>query len=181
MRELHAVDAELAYLIEPLLGVTFSPTIARAGGEAVNVIPSHAPIDIDCRMLPGQNGDDVRREVERALAGFGDACDFEWVDLTEGNESPSDTPLSAAVESVMQTLVPGAVVVPLHLCGFTDSRWFREFFPEVVAYGFCPFVAEDAGDDGRPRARQGRAHPRRRRAGCRCSSSSASSTSCSPR
>ena len=24
------------------------------------------------------------------------------------------------------------------LPGFTDSRWFREAFPECVAYGFCP-------------------------------------------
>jgi acetylornithine deacetylase/succinyl-diaminopimelate desuccinylase-like protein len=159
VRELHAVDAELAYLIEPLLGVTFSPTIARAGGEAVNVIPSHASIDIDCRMLPGQTGDDVRREVERALAGLGDTCEFEWVDLTEGNESSADTPLSAAVESVMQTLVPGAAVVPIHLCGFTDSRWFREYVPGVVAYGFCPFVAEDAGTmDGREHAKDERIH-----------------------
>ena len=24
------------------------------------------------------------------------------------------------------------------LPGFTDSRWFREAFPDCVAYGFCP-------------------------------------------
>jgi acetylornithine deacetylase/succinyl-diaminopimelate desuccinylase-like protein len=33
---------------------------------------------------------------------------------------------------------PGAEVVPFMLPGFTDSRHFREAFPECVAYGFCP-------------------------------------------
>ena len=58
------------------------------------------------------------------------------------------TPLSEAIERVMDRLVPGAEVIPLHLTGFTDSRWFREAFPDMVAYGFCPFVAEDSATMG---------------------------------
>jgi acetylornithine deacetylase/succinyl-diaminopimelate desuccinylase-like protein len=153
VRRLHTLDPEAAYLIEPLLGVTFSPTIVHGGGEAVNVIPSHAAVDVDCRVLPGQTGDDVRREVAAALAGIL-GWEFAWTDLTSGNESPVPTPLSAAVENAMAQLVPGSEVVPLHLCGFTDSRWFREAFPDIVAYGFCPFVAEDAATMG------GREHAR---------------------
>jgi acetylornithine deacetylase/succinyl-diaminopimelate desuccinylase-like protein len=147
VRELHDIDAEAAYEIEPLLGMTFSPTILSGDSGAVNVIPSHASVDIDCRILPGQTGDDVRREVEAALAAIA-GWEFEWTDLTESNESPVPTPLSAAIERVMAELVPAGEVVPLHLCGFTDSRWFREAFPDIVAYGFCPFVAEDAATMG---------------------------------
>jgi len=33
---------------------------------------------------------------------------------------------------------PGAESVPVILPGFSDSRWFREAFPECVAYGFFP-------------------------------------------
>jgi acetylornithine deacetylase/succinyl-diaminopimelate desuccinylase-like protein len=159
VRELARRDVETAYQIEPLLGITFSPTIARGGGEAVNVIPSHASIDIDCRMLPHQDRQDVCREVERALAHLDGRWEFEWVDVTEGNESPAETPLAQAIERVLTALVPDAVVVPLHLCGFTDSRWFREAFPDVVAYGFCPFVAEDAATmGGREHAKDERVH-----------------------
>ena len=50
--------------------------------------------------------------------------------------------------------MPGSEIVPLHLCGFTDSRWFREAFPDIAAYGFCPFVAEDTATMG------GREHAR---------------------
>jgi acetylornithine deacetylase/succinyl-diaminopimelate desuccinylase-like protein len=38
---------------------------------------------------------------------------------------------------------PGAVVAPSGLPGFTDSRWFREAFPDCVAYGFMPARAFD--------------------------------------
>ena len=30
--------------------------------------------------------------------------------------------------------------------GFTDSRWFREAFPDCVAYGFFPMRAMDLFD-----------------------------------
>ena len=33
---------------------------------------------------------------------------------------------------------PGASTVPVILPGFSDSRWFREAFPECTAYGFFP-------------------------------------------
>ena len=38
---------------------------------------------------------------------------------------------------------PGATVAPVVLPGFTDSRWFREAFPDCVAYGFFPQRAMD--------------------------------------
>jgi len=148
IRDLLAAGDETAYHIEPLLGITFSPTIARAGGEAVNVIPSHAELTVDCRVLPGQTVDDVRRAVDDALAPLGDRWSFEIVDLTEGNESPATSPLSDSLERVLVDMVPDADLVPTLLCGFTDSRWFRETQPDAVAYGFCPFFAEDSAAMG---------------------------------
>jgi len=156
VRDLRARDPEAAYEIEPLIGMTFSPTILHGGGEAVNVIPSHAAVDVDCRILPSHTPDDVRREVAAALEGIDD-WEFEWLDLTDANESAVPTALSQAVERVMAELAPGAAVVPLYLCGFTDSRWFREAFPEIVAYGFCPFLNEDTATlGGREHARDER-------------------------
>ena len=38
----------------------------------------------------------------------------------------------------LRAAIPGAEVVPVILPGFTDSRHFREAFPECVAYGFFP-------------------------------------------
>jgi acetylornithine deacetylase/succinyl-diaminopimelate desuccinylase-like protein len=38
---------------------------------------------------------------------------------------------------------PDAAVTPAVMPGFTDSRWFREAFPDCVAYGFFPHRAMD--------------------------------------
>jgi acetylornithine deacetylase/succinyl-diaminopimelate desuccinylase-like protein len=144
IREMLAAGDETAYLIEPLLGITFSPTIARAGGEAVNVIPSHAELTVDCRILPGQAVQDVRREVDLALAHLRDSWSFEIVDITDGNQSAAPSRLSDTLARVLTDMVPNADLVPTLLCGFTDSRWFRETQPDAIAYGFCPFFTEDS-------------------------------------
>jgi acetylornithine deacetylase/succinyl-diaminopimelate desuccinylase-like protein len=38
---------------------------------------------------------------------------------------------------------PGASVAPFMLPGFSDSRWFRDAFPDCVAYGFFPQTEMD--------------------------------------
>ena len=55
-----------------------------------------------------------------------------------GNRSPIATPLMDAISGWIAEQDPGAEVVPVILPGFTDSRHFREAFPECVAYGFFP-------------------------------------------
>ena len=144
VRELAVADPGVAAVIEPLLGLTFSSTIVRAGGEAVNVIPSRAAVTVDCRLLPGQNAEDVRHEIARALEGIEDPWEMEMLNLTPGSESPPDTPFRDAIAATMKELVPGAEVLAAHFSGFTDSAHLRAAFPDAVAYGFCPFIVEDA-------------------------------------
>ena len=38
---------------------------------------------------------------------------------------------------------PGAKVAPVVLPGFSDSHWFRDSFPDCIAYGFFPQKAMD--------------------------------------
>ena len=139
--ELRAADAVVASLIEPLFGATFTPTVLRAG-EAINVIPTHAEALVDCRILPGMTLEDTRRQVAAVLDPLGIAWELEWVDTTEPNASPAPTPLSDSIARVVRREVPEAALAPMMAGSFTDSRWVREAFPECVAYGFAPYVAE---------------------------------------
>jgi acetylornithine deacetylase/succinyl-diaminopimelate desuccinylase-like protein len=43
-----------------------------------------------------------------------------------------------AIDRWVRAHDPGAETVPVILPGFSDSRWFRDKFPECVAYGFFP-------------------------------------------
>jgi acetylornithine deacetylase/succinyl-diaminopimelate desuccinylase-like protein len=44
----------------------------------------------------------------------------------------------AAIDGWVKANDPDAETVPVILPGFSDSRWFREAFPNCVAYGFFP-------------------------------------------
>lgn len=46
---------------------TLVPTAVRTEPESRNVIPSHAVITCDCRTVPGQEAEDVRRLLEEAV------------------------------------------------------------------------------------------------------------------
>jgi len=144
LAELHERDDMTARLLEPHYGITFSPTIVHSTSEAINVFPEQVVVSVDCRTLAGRGEDEVRAEVERALAGIEAPWDVEFVGSVLGNASAAPSPFSAAIDRVMERAVPGAQMVSLHCVGFTDSNWFRAAFPDVVAYGFGPYIEEDA-------------------------------------
>jgi acetylornithine deacetylase/succinyl-diaminopimelate desuccinylase-like protein len=138
VERLYAADPRLATMFEPMLGVTFTPTRAAAS-QKVNVIPSRAEVHVDCRVPPGLGEDEVRRAIVEVLGSDGDG-DFavECTERVVGNGSPLDSPLREAIDGWVAANDPDAVTVPVILPGFTDSRHFRNAFPDCVAYGFFP-------------------------------------------
>ena len=139
--ELRRLDPEVAALVEPLLGATFTPTMLDAG-QAVNVIPTRAEACIDCRILPEMTAAGTRELVAAVLDPLGIDWEFEWVDVTTPNASPAPTALSESIARVLYRDVPDAVLAPMCSGSFTDSRWVREYFPDCIAYGFAPYVVE---------------------------------------
>src|SRR4051794_25406038 len=132
---LERVDPRLAIMLEPLMGVTFSPTMVRAS-EKVNVIPAAAHLKVDCRVPPGENEESVRAAVAEIVPAGDWSLNFD--ETVVGNRSPAESPLMDQIHDFIGREAPGAVVAPSGLPGFTDSRWFREAFPDCVAYGFMP-------------------------------------------
>jgi acetylornithine deacetylase/succinyl-diaminopimelate desuccinylase-like protein len=126
----------VAYLLDPMLRVTLVPTTARAS-EKENVIPSVAETLVDCRVPPGVEEDEVRREAE-AVLGAPNGYSLEFANHVVGNRSPSDSPLRDAIADWLGENDPGARLVPTVMAGFSDSHWFREAFDSATVYGFCP-------------------------------------------
>jgi acetylornithine deacetylase/succinyl-diaminopimelate desuccinylase-like protein len=123
------------YLVEPMLGITLTPTIAE-GGKKANVIPSEAEALIDCRVPPGY-GKDEALEALRSLIGDGD-YDVEFSEAVVGNSSPIESPLADAIRSWLGEVEPDGALAPTVMPGFSDSNPFRTAFPDAVVYGFCP-------------------------------------------
>jgi acetylornithine deacetylase/succinyl-diaminopimelate desuccinylase-like protein len=121
-------------LIEPLLGMTVSPTKAHASDKR-NVIPALCEITVDTRLLPGQSPE----EAEATLRAWLGAGDYDLVNFERqgGTRSQIGGPLWDAVQSFVEHEEPGAAAAPICVAGFTDSHWMREAFG-TVAYGFFP-------------------------------------------
>ena len=129
-----AVAPLLAEMVEPLLSMTLSPTMANASQKR-NVIPAICDITVDSRLLPGMTTDE-QHAIVRDVLGDGD---YELMSLEAhgGSRSEIRTPLWDAVSSWVESVDPGARPAPVCVAGFTDSHWFREAFG-TVAYGFFP-------------------------------------------
>ena len=101
------------------------------------MIPAHAHIRVDCRVPPGLGVDHARKRVMEAI-GEADGLTVTFDEQVMGNRSPLESDLMDHIRAFVEAEDPGAVVAPTVLWGFTDSRWFREAFPDCIAYGFCP-------------------------------------------
>jgi len=131
------VAPALLIVVEPMLGVTLTPTMAHAS-DKVNVIPSRAQLKVDCRVPPGLGEDAARRRIKEVLGEAGAQLQVDFSETVVGNQSPVETPLMEAIARWVASTEPQAETVPVILPGFSDSRWFRDAFPDCVAYGFFP-------------------------------------------
>jgi acetylornithine deacetylase/succinyl-diaminopimelate desuccinylase-like protein len=135
LAQIESADPALAVLVEPMLGVSLSPTILHAG-EKINVIPSRAELQVDCRVPP-ELGEQQVHEALRAVIGE-DGYRVEFTDPVVGNRSSPESPLMDSIRRFVERADPGAEVAPIAMPGFSDSHWWRAAFPDCVVYGFFP-------------------------------------------
>ena len=126
---------EIAAFVDPMSSVTFAATRAGAS-EKINVIPARAWVKVDCRTPPGMGREGAEAHIRAALEGLDYELTFD--EQVVGNASAVETPLMDALRGWIAHEEPDAVVVPTMIPAFTDSRHFRDAFPECVAYGFFP-------------------------------------------
>jgi acetylornithine deacetylase/succinyl-diaminopimelate desuccinylase-like protein len=143
LARLREKDEWLGVIVEPMLGVTLAPTKVRAS-DKINVIPSRAEISVDCRVPPGHGEETARRRIEEVLGT--DGYRLEFAERVVGNASPVESPLMDVIRDWVAEHEPGAAVVPTILPGFTDSRTWRDAFPDCVAYGFFPHARQTIRD-----------------------------------
>jgi acetylornithine deacetylase/succinyl-diaminopimelate desuccinylase-like protein len=125
----------LAVMLEPMLGVSLAPTKISAS-EKINVIPSQARLEVDCRVPPGLGEEDALRRIREVIGD--DGYRLEFMEEVVGNRSPYETAFAQQIRAWLSERDPEAICVPWVLPGFTDSRTFRAAFPDCVAYGFFP-------------------------------------------
>jgi acetylornithine deacetylase/succinyl-diaminopimelate desuccinylase-like protein len=142
--ELAKTDKALAEEIRPRTKITITPTIIH-GGIKENIIPSECEATFDCRVLPGQSVDATLATIKKHLKTVGlDKLSFEIIQIHDGNESTTKTPLYNTITEVLKEFEPCCGVTPTLTTGGTDSRFFRE--TGSICYGFHPMRPDEPND-----------------------------------
>jgi acetylornithine deacetylase/succinyl-diaminopimelate desuccinylase-like protein len=122
-----------------MVRTTFAVTMLRGSAKS-NVIPPEATAQIDCRMLAGDDPNEIAEWVRRALDDPNVQVEIAR-DPKIPNLSPPDTELYKAMADTLRRRAPGAVVAPMILVAFTDNWVFRRC--GLHGYGFSPFIIEE--------------------------------------
>jgi acetylornithine deacetylase/succinyl-diaminopimelate desuccinylase-like protein len=119
-------------VIETLLRNTVTPTIVRAGGPAINVIPAEATVDMDVRLLPGFTPDHVLAELRPLLD-----ADVE-LEVLSFEPGPPDVNMGlfGTLAGILRAADPTGTPTPLMVNGVTDARFFARL--GIQTYGFLP-------------------------------------------
>ncbi len=105
-----------------------------AGGHALNALPQRATAKVNCRVLPGETGEQVQAAITAAIADPGLAI----TRITQGERTlaippPLDPKIIGPMEKVMAKHFPGVPLVPMMSTGATDSTWLG--LVKVPTYG----------------------------------------------
>jgi acetylornithine deacetylase/succinyl-diaminopimelate desuccinylase-like protein len=119
-----------------MVRTTFAVNVLKAS-EKLNVIPPEAMADIDCRMLTGDDPDEIVAWLTSVAAD--DHVEVRIVREPKlANLSPPDTEMYKALADSLRRRAPDAVVAPGILTAFTDNWVFRRC--GLQAYGWSPFI-----------------------------------------
>ena len=124
---------DLAAFAHAISHVTVAQTAARCGGP-INVLPSHATLDLDIRTLPGVDDDDVDAAITAALGDLAEHATIERLLCESATASSIDTDLYRVIEAALTRRYPGASVVPVLFPGGSDLRVARR--RGGIGYGF---------------------------------------------
>lgn len=121
------------YHLQNLLITTCIPTMV-SGGSRVNALPPQAMANINCRILPDENIDTVKKRLLAIIDDPRVELKAEG-DFSVGGSSDVAGVVPSAVEKISKQMWPGVTVIPSLLSGATDSRFLQG---KTQMYGVSP-------------------------------------------
>jgi acetylornithine deacetylase/succinyl-diaminopimelate desuccinylase-like protein len=133
-------DSGLARSLHALTRMTITPTQAEAS-QKLNVIPDHASVYFDIRLLPGQTWDDVINYFKNTFKkAIFDQLLIEPINVAAGTSDPWQSDLLPYLKKTYKNIVSSGEIAPFFLPGATDARLFRQL--GIKCYGFSILTEE---------------------------------------
>ena len=122
---------ERGHVFDPMLHNTVNATVLH-GGDKFNVIPSEVSVELDGRLLPGYEPDDMIAELRQII---GRDVELEVLRFDPGPDEP-DMGLFETLADILREFDPKGIPVPLLLSAISDARFFSRL--GIQTYGFLP-------------------------------------------
>jgi acetylornithine deacetylase/succinyl-diaminopimelate desuccinylase-like protein len=129
-------DESLNFLLRDTISLTM-----LGGSEQTNVIPAEAWANLDVRILPGGNPNEVLDALRKVVNDPNVTIEPLEPNFRVANYSGTDNALYAQIREVAAKYFPGTPVVPHITSGYTENQRYRPL--GIVAYGFNPYTATD--------------------------------------
>ena len=126
---LDELAAELGTRVDPHLGPATLSVGRFGGGSATNIVPDDAWLVLDRRLLPDEDDESVRAELEGALAKHDLAdvrvewCSLEKAPLATPSDDPSVRALQAALAEAGLETTPSSVAFGTDAGEFSARGW----------------------------------------------------------
>ncbi len=104
-----------------------------SGGHAPNALPQKARANVNCRIFPGDDPEEVRRTLEKVASDPKvkvtvvpeKTADGKLIPIVAVPPSPLLPEVTTALEKTLATMWPGLPVVPSMSTGATDGKYLR--------------------------------------------------------
>ncbi len=123
-----------------LLKTTVALTMAQ-GSPAPNILPQKSSAVINCRILPGETGEDLMKYLRKVLRGI--PIELEPLVLDNPSKiSPTDSESYQRIGNLIKKYCNHAVVVPYLVMASTDARKYESVCENI--YRFTPYQIDMA-------------------------------------
>ncbi|MEX2529024.1 MAG: M20/M25/M40 family metallo-hydrolase [Gemmatimonadota bacterium] len=152
IRELLADESDSAAIqrlsqdarLNAMLRTTCVPTLLE-GGHAPNALPQRAQANVNCRILPDEDPQDVLRMLQEAVDDPSVTLSLSG-QAQDSPPSPLTDEILGAVEQITGEMWPDVPVVPTMSTGATDGLYFRN--AGIPVYGVSGLFYGETGAHG---------------------------------
>ncbi len=106
------------------------------GGHASNALPQRARANVNCRILPDESPDDIKKTLERVIANPKVVVTAQTT-ARNSPPSPLTRELMGEIERLTKEMWPGVPVIPTMSTGATDGLMLRN--AGIPVYGVSGF------------------------------------------
>ena len=110
------------------------------GGHASNALPQRARANVNCRILPDESPDDIKKTLERVIANPKVVVSAQGT-ARNSPPSPLTRELMTDIERLTKEMWPGVPVIPTMSTGATDGLMLRN--AGIPVYGVSGFFYDE--------------------------------------